>query len=472
MHPFFKKIAVLFFVVFIILRITIDEGVIPPVDFNVYKILYNSSLIAMVITAYVVYKHLFFKNIYSLSTIKNSIVFFIFHFVNYFIFIRIFSGTLDANFSAEQWYYRVISAAEKYKLLYYLGVSVLLILPILHTLLLWIYKLINFKKCVLQLFYILGMGAVTTVATLLLCAYFNVSILRALPKNNLSSVTAELVARAQITHSMSDFLDCYVQSHPSTLLYIIKLFIGDTYLIYAHDRYYESENCTVIFISNFEETSPAIFSERARLAELLIRTYYSPYIRLNENKKPSQAVQQITQAISSDTAVDGLYRPQADSIEISANAVESLTTLIHEQVHAFSSYDVLYYQGLSEALTDYVTFDILYKVTGKKMVPTYYWQVKALNTLLEYIDKDILLDAYFNVNFNTIATQVDAKTYPGAFCSFNEYLIVSVTDGLGTEKKNLEIAKKYSLLAKESLQDSSLKHEKCIEAEKNAEFCN
>ncbi|MBP7774293.1 hypothetical protein KA078_00735 [Candidatus Woesebacteria bacterium] len=472
MHPFFKKIAVLFFLLFIVLRIVVDKAIIPPIDFTLYNILYNSSLIAMVITAYVVYKHLFYRDIYSLATIKNSIVLFIFHFINFFIFIRLFSGTLDANFNAVSWYHRVIGAAEKYKLLYYLGVSVLLILPFLHTLLLWLYKHIRFKKCVLQLFYILGVGVTAIVAALLLCAYFNVSILRKLPKNNLTSVTAEIVEKAQITHSMSDFLDCYIQSHPSTLLYIIKLFIGDTYFVSAHDRYFESENCTVIYINRFEETSSTAFSERARLAELLIRTYYSTYIKLNAYKKPSQTVQQIPQAISSDTAVDGLYRPQSDSIEISDNATEGFATLIHEQVHAFSSYDVLYHQGLSEALTDYVTFDILSKVTGKKMVPTYYWQVEALNTLLEYVDKNILLDAYFNTNFNEISTQVDAKTYPGAFCSFNEYLIVSVTDGLGTEKKNLEIAKKYSLLAKESLRDSSLKHEKCIDAENNAEFCN
>lgn len=472
MHSFFKKIAVLFFLLFIVLRITIDEAIIPPIDFTLYKILYNSALVASVITSYVVYKRLFYRDIYSLATIKNSIILFIFHFINFFIFIRLFSGTLDANFNAVSWYHRVVGAAEKYKLFYYLGVSVLLILPILHTLLLWIYKRINFKKCVLQLFYIFGMGVVTTAATLLLCAYFNVSILRKLPKNNLTSVTAEIVERAQITHSMSDFLDCYLQSHPSTLLYIIKLFIGDTYFVSAHDRYFESENCTIIYINPFEETSSTAFSERARLAELLIRTYYSPYITLNAHKKPSEAIKKINQAISGEIAVDGLYRPQSDSIEISDNATEGFATLIHEQVHAFSSYDALYQQGLSEALTDYVTFDILHKVTGKKMVPTYYRQVEALNTLVEYVDKATLLDAYFNVDFNVIATQVDAETYPGAFCSFNEYLTVSVADGLGIEKKNLEIAEKYSLLAKKSLQDSNLKHEKCIEAGKNAQFCN
>ena len=262
-----------------------------------------------------------------------------------------------------------------------------------------------------------------------------------------------------ISDSIYPILECSLQENNNLIVRVFQIINGNSIAITSTiSGIYNGNGCVGILLpADVSISNPTEIKKMAVAAEILLRRTYGDSIVQNTNKAPHQIINLTNNSELS--FAQGLYNRDSNSIFITNSVVFLLETIIHEQLHAFSSNFLLPLSynprsGLEEAMTQYLTRKAMQEVAVQSTDTVYTDQVAALKQLLRFIDEKTLVDVYFNDQFQDVSEKVDAATYPGAFCSFNYYLDNSVIFLVDTH--DFEMAHTYAQNASKVLEDKSL----------------
>lgn len=262
--------------------------------------------------------------------------------------------------------------------------------------------------------------------------------------------------------SATDFMSCYLKEHKNILMWTLTHLLGKAWVIKLnHDlNYYDSPLCTVILINSRKVEIDDIRSlnGRAVLAENLIYRKYFHVIK--EYRGISSRIEYIDSSRH-----PGSYNKYTDKVVINTKAASNfygqipLSLFIHEELHGLSSEGIgpisgLPRSGLEEAITSYIESDLIRDLDSRIYDPSYNYQQKALLKLFTYIDKNKIISVYFNGSLYDMTKEIDSKTYPGAFCSYNYYLDLSTEMYL--DRFDLIKSKELAAQAEESLINKDL----------------
>lgn len=250
-----------------------------------------------------------------------------------------------------------------------------------------------------------------------------------------------------ITDHPKPAIDCYLKQNPNNLWAKILNMMAGTYYLkeLGYNSYYLNDYCFVVYLG-----APLILSSDRDptsmflLSELLIRKTYRNWIRVNVGKHPVATITIRGEESFKEGSERGQYIRETDTIELQQGYDRIFEATTHELLHSFATTHKSvvgdFESGLGEAITQYLTADIMKYTTGSYKVWIYKDQVRAFETLLKYVDKETVFETYFNGDFRSLQKPVDSKTYTGAYCRFTTYLDRSLVE---YSKTNFQQAKDY-----------------------------
>ncbi len=260
-----------------------------------------------------------------------------------------------------------------------------------------------------------------------------------------------------VTDHPEPLLNCYLKQYPSDFSVRLNNLIAGTSFAnnLEYNAYYLNDYCLVIYFgAPLTLENNEVTKSTALLSELLIRLTFGDQIKVNANKHPAQTIKTKEEALLTPGSNRGSYNSETNTIEIQKGYGTIFETITHELLHSFAvpheSWLGYKYAGLSEAITQYLTGKILKRFSQAYSPRFYEEQVVALEKLLKFIDENKLINIYFNGNLRSLQKDVDNKTYPGAFCRFNNYLDKSLDEHIDT--RNFDKSKEYTAKAEKALE--------------------
>lgn len=252
-------------------------------------------------------------------------------------------------------------------------------------------------------------------------------------------------------------IDCYLKQNPGDLTTrMSNLIIGTSFLdTFEYNTYYLNDHCLVVYVgiplTLTRDTNP---TSAALLSESLIRLFYGELIHLNVDKHPANTVSIKGEETFKKGIGRGSYDSDTNTIVLQWGYDKVFATITHELLHSFATTHVSplgdFESGLGEAITEYLTAGIMHYMAAPYKLHIYEDQVHAFEKLLTYVDRDTVLEAYFNGDLQSLQKEVDSKTYPGAYCRFNGYLDQSIVEY--NKNKNYQLSKEYSAKAEQALE--------------------
>ncbi|HCM38055.1 TPA: hypothetical protein DIS61_05375 [Patescibacteria group bacterium] len=274
-------------------------------------------------------------------------------------------------------------------------------------------------------------------------------------ENTLPTVSGYTNQQFVITDRPQPLIDCYLKQNPGDLnARILNQIAGNSFFTkLGYDAYFLNDHCLVVYLGTpLILTDTEVPTQTALLSELLIRIKYAELIRVNADKHPVDTISIRKEELYIEDGPRGTYDSDTNRIELQQGFTQVFQTITHELLHSFSqehestvNKDVM--SGLDEAITQYLTNRIMQSVAGTYKPTTYKFQVEALVALLQYVDEKTVLEAYFNGDLRSLKTEVDSKTYRGAYCRFYHYLDQSLEN-----YHNYSLTKEYAARATKALQ--------------------
>lgn len=251
-------------------------------------------------------------------------------------------------------------------------------------------------------------------------------------------------------------LDCYLRQNPADFsTRLLNQIAGASFLNNTdYNSYYLNDHCLVVYLgAPLTLDNAAITKSTAILSELLIRLTFGSQIRAHANKHPSETITVKGEELLKIGANRGAYNSDTNTIEIQKGYALVFETITHELLHSLAvdhpSWLGYSHSGLNEAITQSLTGRVMRYFSAAYSPYIYPDQVAAFEKLTPYLDEKNLLNTYFNGNLQSLQKEVDAKTYPGAFCRFNHYLDRSLTQYVDT--RNFDLAAESALKAEKAL---------------------
>lgn len=260
-------------------------------------------------------------------------------------------------------------------------------------------------------------------------------------------------------------IDCYLKQNPDDFIArMLNLMAGTSFWDkLGYNAYYLNDHCLVVYLgipldlaSNTDPTSAVL------LSELLIRLFYSEWIHINVDKHPANMVSVKGEETFKKGIERGKYDSDTNTITLQWGYDKVFETITHEVLHAFATTHKSpsgdFESGLGEAITQYLTVTIMNHMAASYKLNIYKDQVIAFEKLLKYVDKNTVLEAYFNGDLRSLQKEVDSKTYTGAYCRFNGYLDRSIVEYNKTN--NFQLSREYTIKAIQALdkmEDDDLK---------------
>lgn len=234
------------------------------------------------------------------------------------------------------------------------------------------------------------------------------------------------------TSTYYDLVKCYNNDHRSPLLSLTSL-LGARVTSSPKAGYYIGEDCSVLLIADDENKDDnSQIKANAILAEIAIREFLGDKIITNSHLHPSLNTELAESGSDGPDGRDGpagSFNRTSKTIFISRSVSASFYTLVHEELHAFASttnFPVVgdsTRRGLNEAITTELTNDVLaYCGAPNLSVVGYQHQLQALPYLYKVVDREDVVDAYFNSSLSDIGLEFDSKTFSGGFCIFADSL--------------------------------------------------
>lgn len=259
-------------------------------------------------------------------------------------------------------------------------------------------------------------------------------------------------------------VDCYLKENPHDFgTKILNLMAGTYHLKdLGYNTYYINNYCFVAYVGapitlSSDKDSTSMFL----LAEFLIRHDYGKWIRVHAAKHPVSTITVKGEEFFKKNAERGKYDDIANTIELQEGYDRVFETTIHEFLHSFSithlsSLNDDVGSGLDEAITQYLTAKIMNHTAASYTISVYEDLVLAFEVLLPFVDKEMVFDKYFNGGLDLLETEVDNKTYSGAYCRFKKHLDQSLFE---SSSGKYELAREYvdkAVLALESKEGEDL----------------
>lgn len=404
-----------------------------------------------------------FLKLHKLGNRAKLIIYSLFGIFSTFLFFQMataFSGQLSDEYQT----WTTFFLSRFYLRLYMVSLGTLFVWPLLADL----SDLVRIRnrKSVKQFILDLGIGLLSLSLTLVVFGIsssemdnlLNRLLLPGKVEDTLPALEGYTNQKIVITDHPAPLLNCYLKQNPSDFpVRLNNLLAGTTFANNLdYNAIYLNDHCLVIYFGvPLTLENNEITESSALLAELLIRLTFGDFIKVNTNKHPAKTITIRDEALLTKGSVRGIYDTENNIIEIQKGYSMVFETITHELLHSFamphdSWLGYKHAGGLNEAITEYLTGKVMRRFSEAYSPYIYVEQVAALEKLLKFIDEKKVINTYFNGNLRSLQKDVDNRTYPGAFCRFNNYLDKSLDEYLNT--KNFDKSKEYATKAEKALE--------------------